>query len=179
MSKKQDSIATWVWIVTPVLSLAFLGFIYFLSTQPADDDASLVQGEAKNVLKNLNKKGKESTKKIKKEISRYDFYKLLEKQSVDVKDNKNYKSTPKSAELDYEYHLQVASFRSEADADRLRAELILEGMNAYQQTRKVKGKAWYRVMIGPFKNRSKLNHAQDVLASKNISALVLKEDFKK
>lgn len=179
MSKKQDSIATWVWIVTPILSLAFLGFIYFLSTQPADDEQIAIKGEAQKVLKSLNKKSKESTKKIQKEISRYDFYKLLEKQSVDVKDNKNYTSTPKSTELDYEYHLQVASFRSQNDADRLRAELILEGMDAYQQIREVKGNTWYRVMIGPFTNRSRLNKAQDVLASKNISALVLKEDAKK
>ncbi len=177
MSQQQDSIATWVWITTPLVFFAFVGFIYYLSTQPTEEAFPIIQQQAKEALKTLDSKSKIANQQIKDKAKRYDFYKLLEKKSVDVKNNKHYKSTPKSSKLTYQYQLQVASFRSQVDADKLRAELLLEGMHAYASVKDVKGNKWYRVMVGPFSNRSKLNQAQDKLAAKNISALVLKEDL--
>lgn len=177
MSTQPDRIASWVWVTTLLVFFAFIGFIYYVSTQPADEGFDIVKQQAKQSLHKLNKKSQNANAKLKDKANRYDFYKLLEKQSVDVKNNKHYKSTPKSSKLPYQYQLQVASFRSQADADKLRAELILEGMHAYATVKEVKGNKWYRVMVGPFDNRSKLNLAQDKLAAKNISALVIKEDL--
>ena len=33
---------------------------------------------------------------------------------------------------------------------------------------------WHRVMVGPFTSRSKLNHAQDILADANTESMVVK-----
>ena len=70
--------------------------------------------------------------------------------------------------------IQVASFNRVADADRLRAELILNGLpNTEIQSVDVTGKGtFHRVMVGPFDHRPSLNKAQDTLAKLNYQVLV-------
>ena len=70
--------------------------------------------------------------------------------------------------------IQVASFNRVADADRLRAELILNGLpNTEIQSVEVTGKGtFHRVMVGPFDHRPSLNKAQDTLAKLNYQVLV-------
>ena len=70
--------------------------------------------------------------------------------------------------------IQVASFTRVADADRLRAELILSGLpNTEIQSVDVTGKGTYhRVMVGPFDHRPSLNKAQDTLAKLDYQVLV-------
>ena len=43
----------------------------------------------------------------------------------------------------------------------------------------INGNTWFRVYVGPFTDRSKLNKAQDMLVARSISPLVLKEPLKK
>jgi cell division protein FtsN len=67
--------------------------------------------------------------------------------------------------------IQAASFRNDKDADRMRADLILSGMDTnIRKTIGKNGKPWYRVVIGPFVSRSKMNRAKDKLANKDIQA---------
>ncbi|MFT4674843.1 MAG: cell division protein FtsN [Reinekea sp.] len=70
--------------------------------------------------------------------------------------------------------IQVASFNRVADADRLRVELILNGLpNTEIQSVDVAGKGtFHRVMVGPFDHRPSLNKAQDTLAKLNYQVLV-------
>ncbi|WP_320822001.1 SPOR domain-containing protein [Reinekea sp.] len=70
--------------------------------------------------------------------------------------------------------IQVASFSQVADADRLRARLILSGLpNTEIQSVDVTGKGtFHRVMVGPFEHRPSLNKAQDTLANLDYQVLV-------
>ncbi len=47
------------------------------------------------------------------------------------------------------YLLQVASYKKRYQADRTRGRLKRKGMTAYVEKRHVKGRTWYRVMVGP------------------------------
>ncbi|UTW47910.1 SPOR domain-containing protein [Bacterioplanoides sp. SCSIO 12839] len=173
MSDGASKIPKWVWITTPTLAVAFIGFILFLSTVPAGQELSAVQGDARKMLQQGMDKAKE---KAAEDIPKpnYEFYKLLENQTVEVPEVEEYKSTPKNAAAKYEYRLQAGSFRSESDAERLRGQLILQGLEAYREEREVSGNVWHRIMVGPFNNRSKMNKAQDILAANNISPVVHK-----
>jgi cell division protein FtsN len=106
----------------------------------------------------------------------YDFYSMLPESEVIAPKVEEYSSKKAdTAAQQYAYLLQAGSFRSAAEADKLRAKLLLEGLNA--QTSKItnqNGSIWYRVMVGPFTSRSKLNSAQDVLANANTESLVIK-----
>jgi len=170
----------WVWITTPTLAIAFAGFVVYLSTLPSSDEMAAVQGDARNVLQQgidrarskVEEKAAESMGEEAK--SAYDFYKLLEEQKVEAPKVDAYKSTPKDSTVQYQYVLQAGSFRNGDDAERMRANLLLMGMDAYQEATDTGNGIWHRVYVGPFTNRSKLNKAMDILVSNNISPLTLK-----
>ncbi|ASP38247.1 sporulation protein [Bacterioplanes sanyensis] len=170
MSDHSSRVPKWVWVFTPTLAVAFAGFVLYLSTIPASDESGAVRQDAEEVFQALQQQA--VTPPVEK--PNYEFYRLLEQQEVKVDKVKEYVSTPKGTPKRYSYRLQVASFRGSADADRMRAELLLAGMNAYVESSTVNDSTWYRVYVGPFTNRSKMNKAQDQLAQRNISPLVLK-----
>ena len=88
-----------------------------------------------------------------------------------------YESTPKDPTKKTSHVLQVASFKSEVDARALQKRLIKKKLTNVQVTQsKAKlGSIWYRVMVGPFQNRSMLNKAQDILVQMNFSPLERKQ----
>ena len=71
-----------------------------------------------------------------------------------------------------EYLLQAAAFRNRDEADAMRAELLLEGMEAaVSAVSSPAGGAWHRVMVGPFPNHAEMERTLTALRSKDISAL--------
>lgn len=188
--KKKQSAGMPSWVVTFALLMlgAFLSFLIYLNSVPAEK----TQPKWSNVKSQTNKPqakpqpAKPAATQPAKAVAKpapkpdYDFYQLLEEQKVEVPKVDVYKSTPKTQKLDYQYRLQVASFRSQDDADTLRAALILEeGMQAEVQASEVNGSRWYRVSVGPYTNRSVMNKAQDKLVARGISPLELKEPLTK
>jgi cell division protein FtsN len=73
------------------------------------------------------------------------------------------------------FFLQAGSFRKEADADKVRAQIILQGQSVSVESGTVKDETWYRVMVGPFSNREELTKAQKQLAGSGFSNLLLQQ----
>ncbi len=71
------------------------------------------------------------------------------------------------------YLLQVGSFRSENDAESLRAELALLGMSARVQSVTVDNETWHRVRIGPFDDASATDEARRRLQANGLDGMVL------
>lgn len=181
MAKKESNGSKGGMIFVILLALGFIGFLFYLATiPPSENGVDKVRQDAKSVLQQQDKKqAKEAAKKASKpEKPKYDFYELLEKQTVEVPKVEEYKSTPKDQSINYQYLLQVASFRSQEDADSLRASLLLEGLTAYTNGFEGSNGTWYRVYVGPFDNRSKMNQAQDKLVARNLSPLELRQEKK-
>ena len=88
-----------------------------------------------------------------------------------------YESTPKDPTKKTSHVLQVASFKSEVDAKALQKRLIKKKLTNVQviQSNPKSGSSWYKVMVGPFQNRSMLNKAQDILVQMNFSPLERKQ----
>lgn len=62
--------------------------------------------------------------------------------------------TPVEAGSGGQYQIQVASFRTETDANQYTRELRLRGYRAHRQEARVPNRGvWYRVRIGPFKHK--------------------------
>lgn len=73
------------------------------------------------------------------------------------------------------YMLQVGSFRDLSDADRLRAELTLNGHDPLIQTVSVNGEGtWHRVRLGPFGDRRSAEQARAALARAQLHSMVLR-----
>lgn len=73
------------------------------------------------------------------------------------------------------FFLQAGSFRKEADADKVRAQIILLGQSVAVESGTVKEETWYRVLVGPFSNREELTKAQKQLAGSGFSNLLLQQ----
>ncbi|WP_415892700.1 SPOR domain-containing protein [Neptuniibacter sp. PT8_73] len=108
--------------------------------------------------------------------SRFEFYEMLKESEVEAPKDV-YKSTPKDAKTQHKYLLQAGSFKAKADAERMRAQLILLGLpNVHTNISTSKdGTQWYRVRVGPFDNRSRLSKAYDKLVQQNIQPLRIKQ----
>ena len=71
-----------------------------------------------------------------------------------------------------DFILQVASYRKRNQADRTRGRLKRKGMRAYVQERKIKGRTWFRVMVGPV-NSKKLKNWKATVASLGHKPLII------
>ena len=73
------------------------------------------------------------------------------------------------------YALQAGAFKLRADADRLRGELILIGMEVHIHSITAKdGIQWHRVILGPFDTKLTLNRVKTQLAQNNISSMTFR-----
>ena len=108
------------------------------------------------------------------ERKRFDFYNLLPQQEVTTDPVEEYKSTPRDAENLPEYMLQVGSFRAIGDAERFAQRLKAREYDAVISSTTTDSGTWHRVRIGPFKDRRKLNMAQDAMARENIQSLLIR-----
>ena len=109
----------------------------------------------------------------------YDFYKMLPSFQVVIPgQDRDVKSGNESAPVQQpgSYILQVGSFPTYADADKLKANLALLGIESNIQSVQVNnGSTWNRVRIGPIKDLKELNAVREKLAAQRIEPLVIKQ----
>ncbi len=73
------------------------------------------------------------------------------------------------------YLLQAGSFRQQQDADALRANLALLGIDArIERVELPGGETWHRVRIGPFASLSGVNEVRARMASQQIDSILLR-----
>jgi len=162
-----------IWIVLGV-SIAFGGqHLYnYLKNNPK---VSTALEKANESIAKTTQKAIEPVKEIQEKAPRFEFYELLKENQVEV----TVEPTPTSERKKYQYIVQAGSFRSKEDAERMRSMLILNNLtNTSTDNISTKDGTWYRVNVGPFTNRSKLEKARDTLASMNIQSLVKKIPLK-
>ena len=123
------------------------------------------------------------------EEPRYDFYTLLPESEVIVPQAGVSETPPAEAteaKPDAEaataettgqrFFLQAGSFRKQAEADRVRAQILLLGLDVrLEDARLDSGDVWYRVQVGPFTDRNKLSQAQQVLTGNGFDNLLLQQ----
>ena len=72
------------------------------------------------------------------------------------------------------YVLQAGSYRNFADADRVRAQLALAGIESKVQKVTVDSDTWHRVRVGPITNLDELNRLRAKLRQADVDALVIR-----
>ncbi|MEJ2044992.1 MAG: SPOR domain-containing protein [Reinekea sp.] len=201
---ERSRIPQWVWLFTSVVAVCFVGFLFYLSHVPEESGgADAVREQLHQALNESDKQDKPQPTpqpsssdhetledlKTKAEAAKkaFEFYELLENDEVSVDlpgDNPSTSKTQtqqQSASATKQpppkaksWIIQVASFTNVADADKVRAQLILNGLpNTEISSVNVAGKGTYhRVMVGPFDHRPELNKAQDILAELRYQPLV-------
>jgi cell division protein FtsN len=109
----------------------------------------------------------------------YDFYDMLPNFEVVVPEkdrevSRERDNTPVKIERPGVYVLQAGSYRQQAEADRIRAQLKLQGIDANVQRVAVDDDVWHRVRIGPMTDLTELNRLRARLRAADLDALVIR-----
>lgn len=109
--------------------------------------------------------------------AQYDFYDMLPKFEVVVpeKERDVRSDTPTApVALPGVYVLQAGSYRNQADAERVRAQLAKQRIDATVQRVAVDADVWHRVRIGPISDLARLNAMRDALRRSDIDTIVIR-----
>lgn len=162
------------WILSLALVGGFIGFIAYLNSMPAPDSRQ-ASGNAQTAPQQTKAaKSPEKPKQAEKKQS-FQFYEMLPESEVVPPKVEEYDPGPAPAQRAYLYMVQTGSFKGKSDAERQRAQIAFKGLHAtIQEITLDSGTIWYRVNVGPFESRSKMNSVVDKLVSINIEPLVRK-----
>jgi len=111
------------------------------------------------------------------EQPRFDFYEMLPKYEVvipEVETAASPATRAKPIEEPGSYVLQAGSFGAAADAERLRANLALLGIESRVQRVTIDDDVFHRVRIGPITDLAALNRIRKQLRDARIEPMVMK-----
>lgn len=183
--KEQKPIPGWIWMLAGLIIGLFVALLVYIK-----DNSSGKLAITETVSKVFQNKTTNETRGVKKDKAtappapsnsnkpKFDFYTILpelevaipEQELIDASEEKN-----NGRKTKINYILQAGSFKSYKEADKLKARLALEGIEANIQKVKINDSdTWHRVRIGPLKNISQLNKARRRLRGLGIASIVVK-----
>jgi len=172
-SRRTKPTPGWAWLLAGLaigLSIAFFTSLKDHSKQPSAPGTAEAPTAAKPGRPQASAKADD-----KKSKQRFDFYTILPEMEVVVPDVRD--KTGRTAPVDKPgtYFLQAGSFRSFAEADNLKAQLALLGVESKVDTVTVNNTdTWHRVRVGPYQDLRELNKIRTRLLNNNINAILLK-----
>ena len=106
----------------------------------------------------------------------YDFYQMLPNFEVVVPEREVVmpRDSAESAETKGAYVLQAGSYRKFEDADRVRAQLALQGIESNVQRVAIDSDTWHRVRIGPISDAKELDRVRTRLKEAEVDFLVVR-----
>lgn len=183
----------WAWLLAGLAIGLFVALLVYLGGHDAGN-ASLAppknnsSASAERTLKKSDREADvlKAEKPPEPAKPTFEFYTILPEMEVQVAEQEmtsspssktpETKGTAARSTNHTAYVLQVGSFRRHQDADRLKAELALIGLQADIQVVSLGGEdTWHRVRLGPYKNLTILDEVRDRLREHNVQAIVLKE----
>jgi len=158
----------------------FVAFLVFLQMRPQQMDGSqnvVLEKPAEAASRELHRVREKPIPPPPK--PRFDFYNLLPEMEVIVPEQEisgtQTHEGVKQVEKPGTYLLQAGSFRSQQQADQLRAKLALLGLETSLQTVSINStQAWHRVRVGPFNNLKDLNEARSLLKKNGVDAILIR-----
>ena len=184
--RKASATSGWVWLLVGLIPGLFIALLIYLGGYSADDKPGLTGA---NTISADIKQSQTDTRAVRKipeptplpqpaSNPRFDFYTILPEMEVAVPEQEVTGQTVQGlaqVEKAGTYVLQAGSFKSFQEADRLKASLVLLGIEANIQTVTVNNKdTWHRVHIGPYKELAELNRVRARLKQNHIDAVLLK-----
>jgi cell division protein FtsN len=106
----------------------------------------------------------------------YDFYAMLPNFEVVVPEQEVVvpRDVPESGAKSGAYVLQAGSYRKFEDADRVRAQLALQGIRSNVQRVAIDSDTWHRVRIGPISDPAELERVRSRLKEAEVDFLVVR-----
>jgi cell division protein FtsN len=171
-SRRTKPIPGWAWLMAGLaigLSIALFTSLKDRAKQPAPPVANVLSPSTQSKTDNTKSDDKKPAK------PKFDFYTILPEMEVIVPDNRNKGGQAAPIDKPGTYILQVGSFRSFGEADNLKAQLALLGVESKIESVTVNHTdTWHRVRVGPTQDLRELNKIRTRLLNNNISAILLR-----
>ena len=169
----------WVWMLAGLGIGLFVALLIYLKAGP--DDAPVarvveapppVESEARGVKKVAPAPIPPPPR------PRFDFYTTLPEMEVVVPEDEitgSRKEGVRQVDKPGTYLLQAGSFRTHEQADRLKAQLALLGLETGIQTVSINDReTWHRVRVGPFRDLDELHKIRVQLKSHKVDAILIR-----
>jgi len=168
----------WAMLTIGLIIGLFVAFLVYLDDLDAPPSAAVESGDGGDDDRRVA-----GTEEAGQDKPRFEFYSILPDLEVIVPDAPPGQEPPDDADdavstapdPEGTYFLQVGSFQKAEQADRMKAQVLLLGLDVEIQTVTVNGERWHRVRIGPYADQAKLGAAQRRLRENEIDYLVLRE----
>lgn len=172
MANKKKDATSLRWLIPVALLSGFVGFLLYLDSldpEPRDNRRDTTPAPAQE----------SPEPKSDDQEPDFQFYEMLPDSEVATPDVEAYQPDKSDSNKNLEYILQAGAFQTREDAERQRAQVGFQGLRARIAEVSVDdGGVWYRVMVGPFESRSRMNQAVDRLVEVDIQPLVRQREAK-
>ena len=160
-----------------LLGLAVAGIVYIKDHRPDAPVARAAKADKRRFHGNEIPDAEPGDPGAEEPGKSYDFYDMLPKFEVVVPEKEkdvrpDTKSVPETRRGTYV--LQAGSYKSYADADRVRAQLALQGVESKVQKVSVDNDTWHRIRIGPISKLEELNRLRQILRKADVDVLVIR-----
>lgn len=183
---EHKPIPGWIWMLAGLAIGLFVALLVYIK-----DNTSGKLAITETVSKVFQTQKQTDTRDVKKPQSnkppepssstkpKFDFYTILPELEVAIPEqellNTKEKTTNNSSQPGQQYMLQAGSFKKFEEADKLKARLALQGIEAAIQKVKINDTdTWHRVRIGPLNNVKALNQTRMRLRDLGIASIVVK-----
>lgn len=187
----KKPIPGYIWMLAGLAIGLFVSFLLYLDKQPAEQ-VTFTEAVKQELAKARQQQAEEAAQQAAAEATgsgnevapdkkpRFEFYTILSELEVFVPEPEA--DEPATATVQQpgtapssgkQYLLQAGSFKSKADAERLKASLALLGVQSSIQSVKINADNWHRVRIGPFNNPTRLRDTLSTLKQNNIHAMTM------
>lgn len=168
----------WVWMLAGLGIGLFVALLIYLKAGPDDAPVARVV-EAPPMEREARGVKKEAPAPIPPPPRpRFDFYTTLPEMEVVVPEDEitgSRKEGVRQVDKPGTYLLQAGSFRTHEQADRLKAQLALLGLETGIQTVSINDReTWHRVRVGPFRDLDELHKIRVQLKSHKVDAILIR-----
>jgi cell division protein FtsN len=176
--RKPGGFSGWMGVLCGLaVGLGVAGIVYIKDHRP-DAQFTRIGKADKKKFRGLESPEAESADSAAEEPAKsYAFYDMLPKFEVVVPEKEkdirpDIKSVPETRRGTYV--LQAGSYKNFADADRVRAQLALQGVESKVQKVSVDNDTWHRIRIGPISKLDELNRLRQILRKADVDVLVIR-----
>ncbi len=175
---KTTGLSGWMGVLCGLaIGLGIAGIVYVRDHRPDAPVAKIGRPDKKKSRLNEPADAEAADSGAADPAKSYDFYQMLPKFEVVVPEKEkdvrpDLKPVPETRRGTYV--LQAGSYKNFADADRVRAQLALQGVESKVQKVSVDNDTWHRIRIGPITKLDELNRLRQILRKADVDVLVIR-----
>jgi cell division protein FtsN len=174
---RRNGFSGWVGLSCGLLLGLGLAAVVYVKDHPSDAPLAKTGKAERKKFRGDQPEAEPGDSSAEEPAKAYDFYDMLPKFEVVVPEKDkdvrpDTKSVPETRRGTYV--LQAGSYKNFADADRVRAQLALQGVESKVQKVSVDNDTWHRIRIGPISSLDELNRLRQILHKADVDVLVIR-----